>query len=133
MQQLNNRRYFMFQHTAARRRLLFEVTSLILIGLFQHTAARRRLLTFYFPVISIEGFQHTAARRRLRNDFIVCLVILKFQHTAARRRLHQILQIVRIKNVSTHSRAKAAALSFFYQYPQNRSFNTQPREGGCFF
>ena len=79
--------------------------------LFQHTAARRRLPWLLQPVISITAkFQHTAARRRLRNnnakfsglnscfntqppeggclsDLSAKITSRRFQHTAARRRL----------------------------------------------
>ena len=56
----------------------------------------------------------------------------QFQHTAARRRLPG----VRVKEitpelVSTHSRAEAAAGGFCDLTKQERSFNTQPRGGGC--
>ena len=36
----------MFQHTAARRRLLSKQALAVLAVMFQHTAARRRLPTF---------------------------------------------------------------------------------------
>ena len=39
-----DRRDKMFQHTAARRRLVLVFLPLVLLCLFQHTAARRRLL-----------------------------------------------------------------------------------------
>ena len=57
------------------------------IPLFQHTAARRRLVIFWHGVLAVRLFQHTAARRRL--GFRQCLPVnlYRFQHTAARRRL----------------------------------------------
>ena len=81
----------MFQHTAARRRLLdtVGVPMLMLIvsthsrpkaaapvnnnfflqpHLFQHTAARRRLLAKNSAGKVVSEFQHTAARRRLRGE-----------------------------------------------------------------
>ena len=57
----------MFQHTAARRRLLVQILISQFRIWFQHTAARRRLL----GVSNSDGqkllFQHTAARRRLHS------------------------------------------------------------------
>ena len=97
-----------FQHTAARRRLLYRLFPEIKPILFQHTAARRRLPLRTSAAQGCWGFQHTAARRRL--TVLACLFptctvsthsrpkaavrglpfsarILRFQHTAARRRL----------------------------------------------
>ena len=121
-----------FQHTAARRRLLFATNGYQMGLLFQHTAARRRLhvhpgslpflgrvsthsrpkaaaiVTILFLARSV--FQHTAARRRLPCWIICKKRYKKFQHTAARRRLRvghdgQLPPV----GVSTHSRPKAAA------------------------
>ena len=54
-----------FQHTAARRRLLIRKLLGLDIRQFQHTAARRRLQATTSPLSPNAGFQHTAARRRL--------------------------------------------------------------------
>ena len=56
-------------------------------NVFQHTAARRRLVCCYSLSITTKRFQHTAARRRLEMRIIVSLFEKRFQHTAARRRL----------------------------------------------
>ena len=100
-------------------------------------------------------FQHTAARRRLRglNAFSVMrfcfntqprgggcfstnkIIISKtmFQHTAARRRLLGLRSHEpAILDVSTHSRAEAAAPDPTNRQGQKKGFNTQPRGGGCF-
>ena len=37
----------------------------------------------------------------------------------------------KVRRVSTHSRAEAAAHTFFYTLCPQHSFNTQPRGGGC--
>ena len=101
----------LFQHTAARRRLLFPVLLASLSCRFQHTAARRRLLDVYNRDFCFDTFQHTAARRRL----FLYLIQMRcgdgdtFQHTAARRRLIQF-------NIGIILRS---------------CFNTQPPEGGC--
>ena len=98
-----------FQHTAARRRLVFQFfilnihiivsthsrpkaagvlpNAVSLVTLFQHTAARRRLVRHNVLVPIIKVFQHTAARRRLVNGYPGKTTMIMFQHTAARRRL----------------------------------------------
>ena len=57
----------MFQHTAARRRLVAALAALAGDFAFQHTAARRRLVSKRMFMTSPSMFQHTAARRRLGN------------------------------------------------------------------
>ena len=99
----------MFQHTAARRRLVIWPVALLTRLSFQHTAARRRLACISLEVgvfisfntqppeggwgrnplcsHSVTVFQHTAARRRLGRQGLTKRQTLRFQHTAARRRL----------------------------------------------
>ena len=56
--------------------------------MFQHTAARRRLVLLGVVCLVDVAFQHTAARRRLEvKEQGYDWDILLFQHTAARRRL----------------------------------------------
>ena len=98
--------------------------------LFQHTAARRRLARFASSVRKSKWFQHTAARRRLGKTMTRQYQACLFQHTAARRRLGQSYERRDASNcfntqppeggwglyrkcrdcgsVSTHSRPKAA-------------------------
>ena len=57
--------FSLFQHTAARRRLVFRIPDLKQQFPFQHTAARRRLVKVRHLVTQGRLFQHTAARRRL--------------------------------------------------------------------
>ena len=65
--------------------------------------------------VSIRTFQHTAARRRLPIRDFTHGFFTTFQHTAARRRLLFTEQKMKyIDKVSTHSRPKAAALSFIH-------------------
>ena len=78
---------------------------------FQHTAARRRLGAVFCANPCHMAFQHTAARRRLGFHRLFCKHLKQFQHTAARRRL---------------------VLSF-QDNNNNKSFNTQPPEGGWIF
>ena len=98
----------MFQHTAARRRLLRAVPKRpIPDPMFQHTAARRRLLKRSVSLLMFLVSTHSRPkaadpdRQNLKNLF-------RFQHTAARRRLLKILCLYILNKVSTHSRPKAA-------------------------
>ena len=81
-----------FQHTAARRRLGFDLATNYSPELFQHTAARRRLARGRQRLGAKPEFQHTAARRRL----VICQQVT----------LHC------FSEVSTHSRPKAAGSLF---------------------
>ena len=101
----------LFQHTAARRRLRECFCALGCAMVFQHTAARRRLPVAGFLGFSeAEMFQHTAARRRLHDRQRRRDTWRGFQHTAARRRLlTRQSRCIANSDVSTHSRAKAAA------------------------
>ena len=76
-------------------------------------------------------FQHTAARRRLENQTLSTTVGRAFQHTAARRRLGgHFPNRNKPRQVSTHSRPKAAGSSFRLCCSFFTCFNTQPPEGG---
>ena len=144
----------MFQHTAARRRLVIPELDIIYQRLFQHTAARRRLgLSVQMACMDIK-FQHTAARRRLGLHLSIHQLEFRlFQHTAARRRLVSAapsakaeiqvsthsrpkaagarLELALLKAfVSTHSRPKAAGPKKWIQLFLFLGFNTQPPEGG---
>ena len=121
--------------------------------MFQHTAARRRLLYKSLKDDKAILFQHTAARRRLAAVPIIAAFPRVFQHTAARRRLKKTdWRVIGVSGVSTHSRPKAAgnvvelkAEPWAFQHTAARrrlifdltavrptlSFNTQPPEGGC--
>ena len=101
----------MFQHTAARRRLVPMVFFAVLLLMFQHTAARRRLGTVAkgFGAVMVgfntqppEGGWYRANTAPFKAALVsthsrpkaagcrnrqLLLFWLKFQHTAARRRL----------------------------------------------
>ena len=130
-----DKRYRVFQHTAARRRLVPSVGNRAANSGFQHTAARRRLANSAAVFSQGRLFQHTAARRRLANDSSsmfsigMCFntqppeggwntdfendsVRAMFQHTAARRRLvEERMEAELLDSVSTHSRPKAAGFN----------------------
>ena len=101
-----------FQHTAARRRLLFPTAELTIGGEFQHTAARRRLLGGLAENKVTEGVSthsRTEAAAPLAPD------------------------LTRIVGVSTHSRTEAAAITLTVTLCFLLSFNTQPHGGGCHY
>ena len=121
----------MFQHTAARRRLVVASEPEPAQQQFQHTAARRRLAGGVVGSIWSSMFQHTAARRRLANNSFCSFIAIVFQHTAARRRLVTIRRSPGYTDiVSTHSRPKAAGRINLIDIGSGQSFNTQPPEGG---
>ena len=101
---------------------------------FQHTAARRRLRPDKLGKIAEQVFQHTAARGRLRKwgkplrgRYWVST------HSRAEAAAKASSFTNRETGVSTHSRAEAAAPLLMLAFPMSWSFNTQPREGGCVF
>ena len=121
----------MFQHTAARRRLVSNHVGLSMNKMFQHTAARRRLGRIGWSSMCWKKFQHTAARRRLGQPSRRRGCLRLFQHTAARRRLGTGRgDGAKAQNVSTHSRPKAAGFWAARRAQLAASFNTQPPEGG---
>ena len=145
----------MFQHTAARRRLLLAglptsqfiacfntqprgggcrldtTKDLIAEIVSTHSRAEAAATNGKLPYQEIL-FQHTAARRRLLGKFEIFSILLLFQHTAARRRLlNQDCDGKICHTVSTHSRAEAAAIGFEKKEDISGGFNTQPRGGGC--
>ena len=98
----------MFQHTAARRRLLMTVRRGITAVKFQHTAARRRLLGVLTPKFGDDVSTHSRPKAAGQSTGWM-RICWPFQHTAARRRLFR-------------------AARFLFPLA---GFNTQPPEGGC--
>ena len=100
----------LFQHTAARRRLVAGQRQAIQDQIGFNTQPPEggwcfRRLQYLKPRL----FQHTAARRRLDNELGMPIPKSQFQHTAARRRLGPIDEaLLDSLLVSTHSRPKAA-------------------------
>ena len=120
----------MFQHTAARRRLVKSLLRRVKCTKFQHTAARRRL----DPAIKSQSRVSSFNTQPPEGGWVATLRLWKiqavsthsrpkaaglnhrisrwdigFQHTAARRRLGSQELINKIASgVSTHSRPKAA-------------------------
>ena len=83
----NTSAWYMFQHTAARRRLALRIMRFRKNIRFQHTAARRRLADLFAddrkPVVSTHSRPKAAGFRKGDRIYLMS----KFQHTAARRRL----------------------------------------------
>ena len=145
-----------FQHTAARRRLVWSDFWVLLVFPFQHTAARRRLdrkvrqlkRSISFNTQPPEGgwqaylycaYLHTCFNTQPPEGGWLLSVYaykcrLRFQHTAARRRLEQLSNREdRHLTVSTHSRPKAAGAVYRHEYLLLDGFNTQPPEGGWLY
>ena len=98
---------------------------------FQHTAARRRL---HWEIIwrrKAARFQHTAARRRLRARLGASHEQSRFNTQPPEGGWLSGSLHPAVPAVSTHSRPKAAAVSRSAA-PAAACFNTQPPEGGCF-
>ena len=126
---------FLFQHTAAQRRLqntpssiigktcfntqprrggcLDNVNKEIIQTMFQHTAAQRRLLArIIFQWFGFRVSTHSRAEAAASATVATLPVIFWFQHTAAQRRLQVgAAGVDELGKVSTHSRAEAAALT----------------------
>ena len=101
----------MFQHTAARRRLLIvRLADLKDYEVSTHSRPKAAAVALTRQTKIEYKFQHTAARRRLLNGRKQVQKLGMFQHTAARRRLPTRGRLeFKFKEVSTHSRPKAAA------------------------
>ena len=101
-------------------------------SMFQHTAARRRLLDGWTLTTTSKWFQHTAARRRLLFPSLIN-VYLSGVSTHSRPKAAAWLGewLGSEVGVSTHSRPKAAASLYAFSVRIKFGFNTQPPEGGC--
>ena len=75
-----------FQHTAARRRLVWRTSLDERVRVSTHNRPKAAGIDRLVDV-QISLFQHTAARRRLYDNYMNPAFAGMFQHTAARRRL----------------------------------------------
>ena len=121
---------FMFQHTAARRRLGPMLKLPTTSTLFQHTAARRRLGPMLKLPTTSTLFQHTAARRRLALAACISVQWDMFQHTAARRRLEIYTKCNFHREKFQHTAARRRLDIQQTSCSLTTGFNTQPPEGG---
>ena len=80
---------WLFQHTAARRRLVcHQYKHLAWKSWFQHTAARRRLGYQQCETTSFkQSFNTQPPEGGWQQQMLLQMIIIQFQHTAARRRL----------------------------------------------
>ena len=117
-----------FQHTAARRRLVWPICTANTVQMFQHTAARRRLaVPASFPD-KPSAFQHTAARRRLASlssSFVGLLTVSTHSRPKAAGNAAEECSLWQVV-VSTHSRPKAAGTGSIGQVGR-RSVSTHSR------
>ena len=122
----------MFQHTAARRRLLSQIAQTNHISKFQHTAARRRLhrTCSEDPMMAFVSTHSRPKAAASVRKVLQCLIFC-FNTQPPEGGCPTVAQVCHRFAVSTHSRPKAAAQPICHGKRQTQSFNTQPPEGGC--
>ena len=101
---------FWFQHTAARRRLLFTLPFGGFCSEFQHTAARRRLLTPCFDRVEKMGFNtqpHGGGCSGSKSKKALVYFVSTHSRTEAAAFYFTLWRF--LFRVSTHSRTEAAA------------------------
>ena len=122
----------LFQHTAARRRLgRDDVSCLKSLKVSTHSRPKAAGCRVWLVNIPEPGFNTQPPEGGW--GFVMCWVSRPsgFQHTAARRRLADSQRrYAQNKQVSTHSRPKAAGFLLLTYVCVSLSFNTQPPEGG---
>ena len=103
--------YWLFQHTAARRRLHGSIrTRKLTTDVSTHSRAEAAAEAEYHAQIEGAVSTHSRAEAAVLCAYSQAYGWWLFQHTAARRRLHRIAKIKELSpGVSTHSRAEAAA------------------------
>ena len=143
----------LFQHTAARRRLVHSISSAMLHCSFQHTAARRRLVGGCRENWRIERVS-THSRPKAAGTYTAGMsgsggVSTHSRPKAAGFRLFYFFEMTKVSThsrpkaagrqrlwlrlhapVSTHSRPKAAGANNISGSGRFAGFNTQPPEGG---
>ena len=120
-----------FQHTAARRRLVYLIGRCRSEPLFQHTAARRRLgrsKSSNKPIrpVSTHSRPKAAGGDAERPKFV--LHVSTHSRPKAAGFGNFLVNLICV--VSTHSRPKAAGPPAPHPPPAQTRFNTQPPEGG---
>ena len=121
-----------FQHTAARRRLLALLCSLVVLTLVS-TRSRAKAAALNDKII--RGCSTVSTHSRAKAAAVGIMMSkhgARFQHTAAWRRLPGFCSNnAKSSSVSTHSRVEAAASIKVINSSVLNGFNTQPRGGGC--
>ena len=143
----------MFQHTAARRRLVKNYDLLQqYVEVSTHSRPKAAGTAHKAEYQEISGFntqppeggwlilrpyshnetmfQHTAARRRLENMFGLIKSTTRFQHTAARRRLVPFMSMPNPIFAFQHTAARRRLDEKVFELRGYFGFNTQPPEGG---
>ena len=122
-----------FQHTAARRRLVPYASSWIFRSLFQHTAARRRLVSqLIHQCKSVFVSTHSRPKAAGMLEWLQYHYGLVSTHSRPKAAGNLAADFTTVAAVSTHSRPKAAGSFKGYRYERQDGFNTQPPEGGWF-
>ena len=144
-----------FQHTAARRRLLFYFCKILTICCFntqppeggcnnQSFASRILLVSTHSrPKAAAWGIvkilpkslvsTHSRPKAAAEHNSTLRGIFIMFQHTAARRRLHNPLAVLSHFKWFQHTAARRRLLFLVNRLNFIHCFNTQPPEGGCNF
>ena len=119
-------------HSRAKAAAVHQPGLYIPDGVSTHSRAKAAAPHYDVDVMGVFVFQHTAARRRLLSfDPIYQAISEVSTHSRAEAAAQtQYLQEMMIR-VSTHSRAEAAAFLRREGVFSYHCFNTQPRGGGC--
>ena len=100
--------------------------------MFQHTAARRRLLQEKVEKGEITIVStHSPPKAAATYGYLACKEKGLSTHSRPKAAATYGDLAFKVKGVSTHSRPKAAAPCQYKFLGQFTSFNTQPPEGGC--
>ena len=100
--------------------------------LFQHTAARRRLRSVYADSNkNIKVSTHSRAEAAAKGNKSMPVGSTVSTHSRAEAAANGTHVVLDRAIVSTHSRAEAAAFIIFNYLFLFCCFNTQPRGGGC--
>ena len=125
----------MFQHTAARRQLLFlyrhlRVDTVVSTHSRAEAAAYSNPLPFVMRAIVST---HSRTKAAAHSFHLQYRSRRQFQHTAARRRLHIITITINSRIISFNTQPHEGGCPFDNERHRcvTPCFNTQPHEGGC--
>ena len=100
--------------------------------LFQHSAARRRLLPAVETVIAGKSFNTQPPEGGWVVSAVAAAAVVVSTLSRPKAAGFALMSVATSSSVSTLSRPKAADVERYNGNGKNR-FNTQPPEGGCFF
>ena len=144
----------LFQHTAARRRLLaFQSAQTLVYSVSTHSRpkAAAYVRSPHKSQLHVSTHSRPKADAAMVGNFSYPLTVsthsrpkadahappyrpsfcCTFQHTAARRRLHCYYSPIATKHRFQHTAARRRLLQILPRQHQSACFNTQPPEGGC--